>query len=579
MGNKLYLESGWRKTLASDLESFKRCLFVSGDYDFAKKFSLLRAVYAAHDDTEPFHHELFAYKNYNPRSYHVPLRCAAGFMSYHYSPSDLFFKLFETRFESMKKPKEDVDRSKQLSGRTKDLHSILQASLNFEVSFKNMRDKIVFGVCGKTMDRESSYVTKFIYYPPEDLGLASSNGLFNDIYMVKEKLSTFQLIQRFPSSVEQLQLRPQQYGIESMGSENIFRLNVPKIVLKAHLSAKYQEGVDKDFSKFYTKLFKLSMSQSSNEKKPWLDIWFTDKGVLSVDENIFRTIIVSPFALGTKQVSIGKGLGEINISYALMMAQIEGINLTAYERTYQPSWAVHEETMQMALDLSSDGISVFSGDKRQAPQSLSLNSNIQGMIEFKTLIESHNDQGYLLDVFELIRKSRMTKPEVSARQTDQMRKAGLYVTVDERYDLHPTITSVNHMMNEQVEGSGKSGSSGPMIEARFVSPLAASHRTNDLNMQDHVNDYLAKVDAILVNAGPITDVVDFREQVKDIYNKLGLERTLFNAAKIQENIERREDMMATQQSQASADALRSTNEALTSSQGPGTVPDGQGQQA
>ena len=426
MPQKKIKNADYESRLLGSLLPLKNFLFVEkfgGRDNYSDRFEVQRATYSTLDDDDILNHQAFEYKDYNPNIVSVPLRATSGFMSYHYNPEDEFFGQRPVEFHSTIKKKKNTDVDKILAERTEDIHSVIQTSKNYMIQTQVMRDKIIFGVGGKTIDEDDYSLAKFNYYPPECLAYGSSSGLVPDIFGVKEKMTPFSIRMRFEGVEDEFERRP--LGIDEQRIE-CYRFNVPKDVLKAHFEAAFSGDYDyKQMKKYWQKRFKISSGKTNRAAVPWVDFWFCDKAILAVSERATRNIIVSPFSLPTAAAGIGKGLGEIVQPLAFILAEIESIGLVAFERTYQPSYAIHEETAALGLDLSRDGMTIFSGDNRHAPQDLSLRANMQGVIEYKTLMESHYEKNFFLDVFDLINKSRMTRQEVSVRTMDNLRKAGL----------------------------------------------------------------------------------------------------------------------------------------------------------
>ena len=551
--NKRYLEE-----ITTALMPLKE-YFLTNQAQYLERFELLRSVYHPYDDSSMFSHADFDYNNYDPRSYLTPLRATSGFMSYHYNPSDKFFDLKKVEYSSVKKKDQGVELHQILANRTEDLHTVIQTPRNYLVQTKNMWDKLVFGLSGKTIDTDKSEIALFTHYAPEQLAIGSSNGLNSDIYGVKEMLSAFQLKMRFPDPITEMEDMPVIMS-QMKGDIEVYRINIPKVVLRAHLESMFTNnmGMEKKFMDYWKNIFKISANKRKVEAVPWLDILFTDRGLLTVNERAYRNIIVSPFALGCTNMSLGKGIGEIALPRALGLTELEAINLVAYSRTYRPAWAIHEETQALGLDLGEDGITVFASDgsRDNVPRHLSLGANIQGMIEYKTVMESHFDQAFMLDIFELAHKSRMTKTETNIRDSEDLRKAGLYVTLDEQHDLRPSILAVNYMMHEQLSIKDKSTvSAKEAINARFIGPLAASHRTNVLNVQGQMVQYLQQIEAIAEKRGPTTDVVNLMHQVKQVYIKMGQSDNLYTEEEQEENAYNKQEMKKLEMDEMKSRAL------------------------
>ena len=564
MAFKQFQEQEYNQKISAKLNELKT-FFITENTGIQGRFQEIRSVYDQYDDQDDY---VFEDSNSNMtlhdvRPREVVNRCVSGFGTYHLSPRDRFFSMDAINLDTVREETIDTDEKKALSDRTKEIHSVYQNANNFYTSLQVQRDKITFGIGGKIIAPDEELVARFHQYPPEDLARGSSNGLIYNIFGVREKLSAFQQRQRWPNPFMPEAISRSDYGVDVEDKETVYHFSIPKDVLSKHLSAGME---DKAFIKYFKRMFKMSLVDRTDKKKPWINLWFTDQGILSIEDSPYSDTIISQFALGTNAMSMGRGLGSNALLLAKLLAEVQTINLAAFERTFMPPWMFPDEKQTHAVDLGRDGI-IFTSEDNVKPGPLSLNADIRAVIEFQSYYHDQFEKQFYLDLFTLIEKSRMTKAETQIRDDASLRKAGVFVTTDEREDLGPTILTLNRMIHDRLKRKEQRNPlSKHALKAHYISPLAMAHRTNTFMFSETVLGYLDGVNNVLMNDGPIGDVVNLIEDVKETLTKAGKSHMIRPMEKITELVELRESRTRAQTEGMEADNVSKLSTSLQAMQ-------------
>ena len=506
----------------------------------------LRSMFCPSDDSRYFHlQDRFDTQIIDPTVPATVDKAVSGFMSFHYSQYDQFFKLENVVWDKMDDDEIDVASDQVLKRRTDRIHRVMQTPRNYLALTSRMEDCLVFNRGGYVGDEDESNVMNFNHYPVEALMRWSSDGVSHNIFGVYEDLTSFRFGQRFPEPFFMREdVRRQGIGLgEDFTTYRAYRINIPKRVLYDHILAKYPsaDDYDQDFLKYVRHIFKISLKKSS-EKMPWVDMWFSEQGIMHVKERIIQNIIIGQFSAGYSPLSWGKGIGEKASSLARILTEVELINLSGYERTYAPPWGVHDAAKELGLDLGRDGITFFDELKGE-PRPLSLGADVRGMVEYQQYKQAALAQQFYLDMFEMINKSRMTRPEVEIRKNENFRKAGKFLAADEKYTLQPTVEMVNVALHERLKRSEKNDpQSQYALSSKFTSPLAMAHKQNVFEGEGVLLEYLKIVDGMLRDDGPINDYVDIKEQLARVLKKSGREAMLKTKEEIEEALARRKQM-------------------------------------
>ena len=253
------------------------------------------------------------------------------------------------------------------------------------------------------------------------------------------------------------------------------------------------------------------------EKKgsdPWVEICFSLQGICYIKVTMTRSIIVSFFHPPDGPKALPRSQGEKALSLAIILAEVQDINLSGYERTYAPPWVLPNEAKLKGADLSRDGIVYVGAGAGEPPKPLSLGANIDGMIAFGEHYLDKYKKCFFLDAFELLQQTHMTKGEVSARQADDFRQLGLYVLSDEKTNLVPTTMCLNEKIHNKIKNEDKL--SKVPLTARYVSPLAYSHKNSLYARLGAVIQAIMGVVALKEKAPRLKHLFNYEAQIEQI---------------------------------------------------------------
>ena len=516
----------------------------------------MRTLYCPGDDEEFFSNQNFDYAIWDSTPINSIYRTVAGFMSYHYSPSEEFFRIQEMRNPPLTpEGLPDAERLKQLTTRKEELHRLVQHRDNVIVYAKNYRDKVIFGYTAKVIEEDPFLKVRFSHYAPEDFAVTTSNGKILDIFGVREKLTHFQAKQRFG----RVDIENVRTGLFDYNYEDYYRFNIPRSVLWAHLNETIDFDVDKMAYDMARKLLKVDKGYTGQNDYEWVDFWVSDRQLLNVKVQPYRNIIVSQFMPSNKGVGLGKGLGEINKSTHLILTETELINLAGYEKTIDPPWGVHTESETYGINLQRGEYTTFDQTGTE-PKPLTVKADIRSMIEYKNYVQARFDRNCYLDSFELINKSRMTKEEVATRTSEDFRRLGIYVVQDQADDLNPTLTVVNAISRDIFEEP--EFLVDVSVNAFFTSPLSLAHKNSEMERAMRIAELTAITMQNAAVDSPVNDLLDYKNKLSKFLANHGDEDWLGDREDVQRKSEERKAKEKLLLEQAQADALTSSSQAI-----------------
>lgn len=451
----------------------------------------------------------------NPTPADTLERAVSGIISFHYSPSEPFMGLKKRDYVEMEDTEatENAEDAKALNARTHSIRSIIQSPENFSVMTQAARETLKVGVCGKTVDPDPVNMASMQYYPFDQIGVATSNGKILDIYMVCEELTRFQARMRFPSIASDPSYWTERKvdGVFDGEKKKYYRLNLPLPVIRQHMMDRLRSVADDENSrkKFVDSLFP---EKDNNTGIPgnvtWADIWFCDEMICSIDLLDYHPIMINCAAPPYNVRSFARGQGEKSLSLLMAITHAFEKTITAFDRTYDPSWSVVDENQRLGLDLSSGSVS-FKEAGTDDPTPLSLNAEIRGAVEWGQYLQMLYDRIFYLDVFELLNKSRMTKAEVQVRDTDDFRKMTMFLVEDQKTNLNPMALSINHIIHKHLVDNNKEDRLADMkLQAVYTSDVAYASKNSVFTKVRQNAQMVLEVGTAMAEDNPMNDVVD-----------------------------------------------------------------------
>ena len=559
------LEDSIKKILYGAVKTFRSKYY--GEIDvYRNKMEFLRAVYDPKERSPYFKSADFEYENFDASPINSLERATAGFMSFLISPVTEFFTL--TRPKRMAGEYTDLDKlelANNLVTRGKELHEVLQMPENQDVYASNYFDKCVYNICGKVIEEDANLVGRFTYIPPEDLMEMSTDGVKANVFGVREMLNLFQAERRFGP-------RPSFVGTKDLLSSDYkyyYRINILRRDLYAQFMSVIEEDAEPVYADYIRNYLDIGKRYKPEKDLQWCDLWFNDEEILSVEIKNYRNIVISHFSPSKTAVcGLGKSLGEKAAPTHCLLTELESINLTGYERTYDPFYAVHSESDAVGADLGRGAILTYD-EPRAIPQNGSLGADIRGMIEYKQFVQARFDRMVFLDVFELINKSRMPTAEINIRSDASKRTVVAYVIRDTMDDLNPTVRALNFIGEKNAVFSNKG--LDYLLNASFTSPLSQVHKDSKINDTLKVIQVLGELNKLDAEGQEVTDFIDASKKGLGLLKDLGDTEWFRSKQEAQERAESRVQQMDAERRAKEAEGLAQTANALRAG--------GEGQQA
>lgn len=506
-------------------------------------------------------------------------RAVSGMLSLHWSPMDEYFRLKERR-NLIKGADDGVDIGKALGDRSELIHEIIQSPENFHVKAINARDKLGLALGCKEMDDDEDLIMRFTSFPPEDAALATSNGRIIDVFGKREELNHFQLKRRFPDPIDpRVFEKVRTMKIMDKPTITVNRFNIPLTVFKEMVMGCVEyEGFENLRRDIYKVITSLTGSYSEGkEKGVWVDVWWCDNGLLSVNTDPYRRIIISHMSPPYKIRSFARGQGEKGLPLMLQLSDLTVMAHSGFEKTYTPSWAVENDIEKLGLDLGRDGIT-FIETGMKGPRPMTLGANLNDAISFAQYKQALYDRIMYMDVFELLNKSRMSVKEVDLRNLEDYSKLLLSFIQDQFDDLNPEVLGINHRIHDLL-GKNNDPLSNRVLSARYSSTLAFATRAGVFVKMDKVLETAKKVEATVANQTELSDDIDTVSYYKQNMIRIGEEKVLRTEEESRERKEERKDAAASAKRAELTQSLATVGKTLATANqagGGGGAPQGAG---
>ena len=422
----------------------------------------------------------------NPTPYEVVKYSTAGFLSYHHTPYDLFFK-------SHFIPKVDISAEQ-----TRDIlqywyrrdlrtHAILQQGHNLLQEALFTMERLVFNLGCKTLDIDENLNVRKTHHPIENVMAFSSDKLNRDILGVKENLNWFQFKTRYPKPFMQPDrakdiqeaydfTRVSDHFPGTSSDTTVYRYNLSVSVFKMFMSSflSHRPESQKRFEATFRREFSLRGDDI-------VDMTLMRDGtVVYIKSAPYRTIIVGNLGGVYKDGVRGKSQGDVALSRAIALQEAEVIAYQAFERAFGTMFLANSDLEGKIFDnLSSDDILYVDNDTDFKP--LNIQIDIATAYQILDRWEEKIRQQFFLDIFTLIEKNRMPVQEINIRRSDGFKQLGLYVVSDMATNLEPEVLSVMQMDAEKNDLAEPPAYAAGSLRVVYVSPVMQAIKSTVLD--------------------------------------------------------------------------------------------------
>ena len=438
----------------------------------------------------------------------------AGFVSYHKNPYSQFFNLDINSFikELEIDNDQDVDEHKVLMRRVKTLHAIMQTPTNVCIDNAMTEDKLDLGVGCKVMEKDDHAIMQAVHFIPEDTAIGSTNGRTQNVFGVRERLSGFEIVNRYPEMVDKrLEKQLKREPFEQSEAQTLYRYNIQFKDFKQLLGT-YMDH-EKDNSIFFQYLQEKFKNGSKNiEDSQWLDIAFTDNGIVFYQVHNNRNIIVSQYMTPMTSLSLSHGLLDQLLPIIVLFNETIKINLTAYERTYAPSYAVADSSKSKDIKLERDKI-IYLSDINDI-KDMSVRLDMGGPLQIANYLKDKLYRGFKLDTFNLLAQTHMTQGEVSQRVSESARQLGPFVSQDEADNLTIEVNFCNEQVHSRLKNSDKLADK--ILSAKYSSELASAHKNDMLSKTVRLNEALMSLSKVFESSPEFKNFLDVNNHAKQL---------------------------------------------------------------
>ena len=492
----------------------------------------------------------------NPTPYEVVKYSTAGFLSYHHTPYDMFFKSHLIPYQNLnvEEAREAIQYWYQRDLRT---HAILQQGHNLLQEALFTMERLVFNLGCKTLDIDENLNVRKTHHPIENIMAFSSDKLNRDILGVKENLSWFQFKTRFPKPF----MQPEQHKeIESAfdftrvsdvrlpgvsADISVYRYNLSVSVFKMFMTSylSYYPESKKRFEETFRSEFSL-------RKNDIVDMTLLSDGtIVFIRSAPYRTIIVGNLGGVYKDGVRGKAQGDVALSRSIALQEAEVIGYQAFERAFGTMFLANSDLEGKIFDsLSSDDILYVDNDTDFKP--LNIQIDIATAYTIIDRWEQKIREQFFLDIFTLIEKNRMPVQEINIRRSDGFKQLGLYVVSDMATNLEPEVLSVMQMDAEKNSLPEPPPHTQGSLRVVYVSPVMQAIKSTVLDDTMRTLGVFQTMDAL--KPGVTMENVDFNHLSNKVLDKTNnadialsseLRKVMQDQRRMQEELAQREAMV------------------------------------
>ena len=294
-----------------------------------------------------------------------------------------------------------------------------------------------------------------------------------------------------------------------------------------------------------------------NMSMPFVSIYYDheDKKVISTSGfNEFPFVV--PRWLKSSSEIYGRSPSMTALADVKMLNKMSETTIKAAQKMVDPPLLVPDDSFVLPVRTQPGGLNYYRSGTRDRIEPLNIGANTPVGLNLEDQRRNAIRQAYFVDQLLMSQDVRMTATEVMQRNEEKMRLLAPVLGRLQAEMLQPLITrSFNIMLRKGLLPTPPVSLQGSTIDIEYVSPLARSQRTGD------VQAILRSLEIItpLAQMFPVMDYLDGDKLVKHITDVLGVPRKVLRSD--QEVAEIREQQAEAQAQQAELDRASQMAEA------------------
>lgn len=517
-------EPVFTSSMRTDVAQLRQYFAPRGDNPFMSTYSYGTAE---HDYYRQYFTGGVSPHTLNPTPYETVKRSVSGFMSYHHTPYEKFFKTDIFNYDAAIMDDKELLRRNALHWKAMDnaTHAVMQQPQNIMQEALFIMDRLVFNIGIKTLDLDSNLGVKKTTHPVENLIYFSSNGVDLDIQGVVEDLSWFQYKMRYKEQVMPLSdsnqvaydrafsLNPFDSNSEYVEKDvKVYRLNIASKVftnwIKGYMLSNGLDTLVSMWERNYKKEYGIKDDSI-------IDLTINEFGdIINIVSRDYRTVIVGHLGFVTKDGLRGKSQGDVALGTAKILQETEEILINGYERAYGPAFFIPSALDAEVAQLIGRDEFIFTDDP-EAVKPLVIPIDMNTALAVAKDWEERLRNLFFLDVFSLIEKNRMPINEISMRRADGFKQLGLFVAADTQSSLEPEVLSIRKMYLEDKFPAAPVRDS--KVRVSYISPIIQAIKSSSLDEHSRILNIGTAVEQIA--QGTMNKVMDAEEVMFDVFKK------------------------------------------------------------
>jgi len=280
-----------------------------------------------------------------------------------------------------------------------------------------------------------------------------------------------------------------------------------------------------------------------------------DKKIISVS-GFEEFPMVVPRWLKSSAETYGRSPSMTALPDIKMVNKMAETTIKAAQKMVDPPLLVPDDSFILPIRTQPGGLNFYRSGSRDRVEPLNIGANTPVGLNIEDQRREAIRQAYFVDQLLMSQDVRMTATEVMQRNEEKMRLLAPVLGRLQAEMLQPLINrSFNILLRKGVLPEPPGSLQGNTVDIEYVSPLARSQRTGDVQAILRTLEIVTPLSQML----PVMDYLDADKLVKHIADVLGVPRKILRSD--QEVATIREQQAAAQQQQAELDQASQLAEA------------------
>ena len=293
----------------------------------------------------------------------------------------------------------------------------------------------------------------------------------------------------------------------------------------------------------------LNPYKMDNKSMPFVSIYYDheDKKIISISGfNEFPFVVPRWLKSSGSDGGYGRSPSMTALPDIKMINKMAETTIKAAQKMVDPPLLVPDDSFVLPVRTQPGGLNYYRSGTRDRIEPLQIGANTPVGLNIEEQRRNAIRQAYFVDQLLLSQDVKMTATEVMERNQESMRLLAPVLARLQSEMLQPLINrTFNILLRKQLLPEPPLALQGRTIDIEYVSPLARSQRTGDVQAIMRSLEILGPLAQMM----PVFDYLDTDKLVKHITDVLGVPRKVLRSDQEVANIRQQQAEMAQQQAE------------------------------